>query len=227
MRAKKIRTIVLTTAAIVAACLIVISNARAQQAMQPAPTMTAPAMTAPNTPPKPAPAAMPAPMPPEKLSAPAGAPSLATMAQPTPAAMKPVTGAMTGSPAMTAAPVKNETAKKPMSADELVSLIFKILVGLATLVFTILGGLGYMKWTKSERFKQIQKYVDMAFPAVEALVKKTDTTVDDKLVEFLKMVNGLLKKHGQPELNDAETAAAKELAAKKALAEKLSGKAKR
>jgi cytoskeletal protein RodZ len=108
-----------------------------------------------------------------------------------------------------------------MDTIQIVDLVFKVLVGVSTLVFSVLGGLGYMKWKSSSRWKKIQEYVDIAFPAVEALVKKTNNRIDDKLVEFLKMVNESLRKTGEDELNVPETTAVKSLAAKKALAEKL------
>lgn len=129
--------------------------------------------------------------------------------------------AQSGQSTAVTTPTQPAASKKGMSATEIADVIFKILGGLVSLLFSILGGLGYMKWAKSERFKTIQRYIDMAFPAVEALAAKTENKVDDKLVEFLKMVNESLKKAGQGELSDTETAAAKDTAAKLALAEKL------
>lgn len=119
--------------------------------------------------------------------------------------------------------VEKTEVKNKMSVNAIADLVFKILGGIVSLIFSILGGVGYLKWVRGERWKKIQKYVDLAFPAVEALVEKTNNKIDDKLVEFLKQVNGLLKKHGESELTNGEKAAVSEVASNKALAEKLNG----
>jgi hypothetical protein len=212
----KTLTISLVMLAIIASALIHVNFADAQPAsggMNPA-YLETPVMT---------PAKQPSPMPVKPLVRPVTATTPTPMDVGPTAMTAPVTSPMAASPAMSATPAKADVKKKGMNSSQIVDLIFGILGGIASLVFTVLGGLGYMKWTAVVRKASVQKYVDLAFSAVEALVKKTDTEVDDKLVEFLKMVNALLVKHGEPELDDIETAAAKETAAKKALAEKLNG----
>jgi hypothetical protein len=108
-----------------------------------------------------------------------------------------------------------------MSGAEIADMVFKIIGGITSLIFTVLGGLGYMKWAKDSRVQKVLAFAEQAFPAVEALAAKTDTEVDDKLVAFLKMIAQSLKKAGLPELTDGEKALVKDVASKKALAEKL------
>jgi len=56
---------------------------------------------------------------------------------------------------------------------------------------------------------------------VEGLVTKSKNKVDDKLLEFFRTVNGLLRESGAPELTDEEKKAAAEFAKAKALAIKM------
>jgi hypothetical protein len=203
-----LKSAIITATFVAAICLI----ASATQAQTVAP-MPAPAMT---------PAAMLAPMPAVPTTGPVMAPEAASMTAPAASMVAPKPGSMTAAPAQEK-PKEDKDAKKEKSAEDIAGLIFKILGSVASLVFSVLAGLGYMKWSKGERVKQILKYADMAFPAVEALVKKTDNKVDDKLVEFLKMISESLKKAGEPELTKDEETAAANVAAKKALAEKLNG----
>jgi hypothetical protein len=146
----------------------------------------------------------------------------------------PVTSPMTASQAMSAAPASTDPKaapndakkKKGKSTAEIADIVFKILGGLASLVFTILGGLGYMKWAQNTRLQQLLGMAEQAFPAVEALAKKSENKVDDKLVAFLKMIVESLQKSGLSEMTDGERALMKDVAAKKALAEKLNGVSK-
>ena len=107
-----------------------------------------------------------------------------------------------------------------MSTMEIVDLVFKVLLGLTALVFTILTYSKKMGWAKGERFKKVQGFFELGFAAVEGYVKASKTPVDNKLLEFLKRVNELLKEHGEKELTPEELLAAKTFAENKALADK-------
>lgn len=120
---------------------------------------------------------------------------------------------------ITKAEPKAKTESK-MSTAEIIDLVFKILLGLVSLVFIILRSLGHMAWTKNERWKKVQLFMDLAFAAVEGIVKNTDNKIDDKLLEFFKRINEMLKEEGAKELSEAEKKAAAAYAANKALADK-------
>jgi hypothetical protein len=126
------------------------------------------------------------------------------------------TEVMNAAPTMDAAPIAPVAA----SSSDLVDLIFKILVGLASLIFTLLFYFKKMQWAKHERTKQITGFADLAFNAVEGLVKKSENKIDDKLLEFLRRINAMIKEAGMKELSENETKQLKEYAANKALAKK-------
>jgi hypothetical protein len=215
---KETRKLTLVVAALAVALGTLYTGFRVAEA---APVKPAPAMAAPAVPLQPSATPAPAmnPATPAMKPAPSPAPVLAAPAMsltPAPVAKAPATAP---APAMAAAPAK--APAKKMSGGEIADLVFKIVGGIASLIFTVLGGLGYMKWAKDTRFQKVLAFADQAFPAVEALAKKSKNEVDDKLVAFLKMIATSLKKAGLPELTDGEKALVKDVAAKKALAEKL------
>jgi hypothetical protein len=128
----------------------------------------------------------------------------------------------TAAVAPTAAPtivVKAPPAKS--SAAEIIGMVLQLLLVVAGIVLSILGRKGYMKWTSTERWQRILGYADVAFNAVEALVEKTDNEVDDKLLEFFRRVNAMLKDAGRGELSADEQNGLKEYVANKALEAKL------
>lgn len=120
------------------------------------------------------------------------------------------------------APAKVELGKAPEKPKtDWGALITQILLGLAAIVFTVLKAVDKMQWTKDARAQLVFKYLNLGFDAVEGLVTKSKNKVDDKLLEFFRTVNGLLKESGQPELTDEEKKAAAEFAKAKALAIKM------
>lgn len=177
--------------------------------------MATPALAAPvATPAKPAVMA-PVAMTPAPAAAPVAAPSMAPAMAPAPAmAMAPAEAPAT----MEAA--KPTTTKAPAKKVDWGTLITQILLGIAALVFTILKALDKMQWSKDSRAQTVMKYLDLGFDAVEGLVTKSKNKVDDKLLEFFRVVNGMLKASGQPELSDEEKKSAAEYVAAKALADK-------
>lgn len=131
---------------------------------------------------------------------------------------------LTNSTTVSATTNSNSTQVKSSeksSTEKIIDLVFKVLLGLVSLVFVILKGLDKLDWIKKERFQKIQKFFDLAFDAVEGFVKSTDNKIDDKLLEFFKRVNELLKENGEKPLTAEEKAAASTFAENKALAKKV------
>lgn len=143
----------------------------------------------------------------------------AVQAQPNPE-MTPVVEKPVSSP--TSIVTKPEIKPKAESKTEkIIDIVFKILTGIVSLIISLLSGFGYMRWVKKERVQKILKFAQQAFPAVEALVKKTDNKIDDKLVAFVGMINDMLLAEGQKAMNKTETDIVEKQAKASALAEKL------
>lgn len=104
-------------------------------------------------------------------------------------------------------------------ADKWIDRITGLIVALLSIIGLILGWTKQKDWRqklKTERWKKIFGYADMAFPVVEKIAKSTGWKGDDKLVEFLKRVNDWLRGEGEKELNTAEIAVLKKDVADKA-----------
>lgn len=110
-------------------------------------------------------------------------------------------------------------ATAPSRVDQLLDLALSP-EGAAT-VATVLGALGGLIGTSVVRRRRIAKAVSVAYFAVEALSKETDSPLDDKAAEGLRRLNAYLLKNGWREATAGETAIAHEGFAELAKAEKV------
>lgn len=178
--------------------------ALSQPASMPAPSMAKPAPMAPVM----APAVMVATMAPMAAPKPMSAPAAAM--QPS---MAPEPMSMVAAPTAAPAKAKGNGWEK---ADNLIKLIVAIILGLTTVVgsiVTFVKGVGWRQKLKTERVLKWRGYLLQAFPTVEALAKGTGWEGDDKLVELVKRMDQWLFEDGEKPLSVEEVkAVAKEAA---------------
>jgi hypothetical protein len=99
-------------------------------------------------------------------------------------------------------------AEAPSRVDQLLALALSPQGAVA--LAGLLGGLGGLVGTSVVRRRRIAKAVNVAFFAVEALSKETDSPLDDKAAEGLRRLNEYLLKNGWREATEGETAIAHE-----------------
>jgi hypothetical protein len=110
---------------------------------------------------------------------------------------------------MTAAPASAQSVPKtPTNWAAIITAI-----GMAiTALLSLLGGLGYLAWTKDARVQLILKATKKGTEAFLAYAEKSPAAWDDIVAKILDNVNAVLLASGQPELTEAEKNTAKTLA---------------
>lgn len=89
-------------------------------------------------------------------------------------------------------------------ADLWIGRLADLLIGLLSLVLMVLGWTIGKKWEHEKRLQKILGYARDVFPYIEAVAKKTDWKGDDKLVEFLKKIEEMLRAEDESPLGVGE-----------------------
>ncbi len=113
---------------------------------------------------------------------------------------------------MSATPVGGNTpaapAKTPVNWAAIITAIGMVI----TATLTLLGGFGYLAWTKNARVQLILKATKKGTEAFLAYAEKSPAAWDDIIAKILDNTNAVLLASGQDPMTDAEKSTAKTLA---------------
>jgi hypothetical protein len=115
---------------------------------------------------------------------------------------------MEAAPAMKAAPANKDGQSKDEKAAFWLAILSPVLLG----ILALLGGLGYMKWTKDQRAQTIFKLVKSGVHAFHKYAEGTDKEWDDAVAKLVGDINNYFLTTGQKELSEEEKSLVKKTA---------------